>query len=54
MSLKFLQKLAKMKAKDLIDIGINIEIVPLILKGETFDYSKFYAVNEFLNLFFRK
>jgi ATP-dependent DNA helicase 2 subunit 1 len=40
---KLLEKLAKIKAKDLIDVGIKIEIIPVVLKGETFDYSKFYA-----------
>jgi hypothetical protein len=38
------KKLAKNKAKDLNDIGIALEIVPLILKGEQFDYTKFYGV----------
>jgi hypothetical protein len=39
------KKLARNKAKDLNDIGIALEIVPLILKGEQFDYTKFYGVN---------
>jgi len=39
-----LKKLAKNKAKDLNDIGIALEIVPLVLKGDQFDYTKFYGV----------
>lgn len=40
-----LEKMAKNKAKDLHDIGISIELVPLVLKGESnsFDYSMFYG-----------
>ncbi|CAF0845279.1 unnamed protein product [Brachionus calyciflorus] len=40
---KTLEKLAKNKAKDLYDIGIVLEVVPVVLMGEEFDYSKFYA-----------
>ena len=36
--------MAKNKAKDLNDIGISLELIPLVLKGESFDYSKFYGV----------
>ena len=41
--------MAKNKAKDLHDIGISIELVPLVLKGESnsFDYSMFYGVGHF-------
>lgn len=39
------QKLAKNKAKDLNDIGILLEVVPVALKNEEFDFSKFYGVN---------
>ena len=38
------KKLAKIKAKDLHDVEINTEIIPVVLKGEKFDYSKFYGV----------
>lgn len=38
-----LEKLAKNKAKDLHDIGIIIELVPLIRENECFDYSLFYG-----------
>lgn len=41
---KTLEKLAKNKAKDLYDIGILLEVVPVVVEGERFDYSKFYAV----------
>lgn len=44
---KTLQKLAKNKSKDLYDVGINLEVVPVIFEGDKFDYSKFYAVNLF-------
>jgi ATP-dependent DNA helicase 2 subunit 1 len=37
------QRLAKNKAKDLIDIGIQLDVVPLSKRGETFDFSEFYA-----------
>jgi len=40
---KIFEKLAKNKAKDLNDIGIALEIIPLVIKGEEFDYSQFYG-----------
>lgn len=40
---KKLEQLAKNKAKDLNDIGIMLELVPLIAKGQQFDYTKFYG-----------
>lgn len=40
---KSFEKLAKNKAKDLNDIGIVLELIPLTLDGEQFDYSKFYG-----------
>jgi hypothetical protein len=36
--------LAKNKVRDLHDIGISLEILPVVPKGEKFDYSRFYAV----------
>jgi hypothetical protein len=36
--------MAKNKAKDLNDIGIGLELIPLVLEGDSFDYSKFYGV----------
>jgi hypothetical protein len=36
--------LALNKAKDLNDIGIALEIVPVVLAEEKFDYTKFYGV----------
>jgi hypothetical protein len=29
-----------------MDVDINLEIVPVVLNGEKFDYSKFYGVNK--------
>ena len=26
-----------------MDVGISLDIVPFVLKGEKFDYTKFYA-----------
>lgn len=41
---KSFEKLAKNKAKDLNDIGISLELIPLVLdSNEQFDYSKFYG-----------
>ena len=40
---KTLEKLAKNKAKDLFEIGIALEVVPVVLKDEKFDYNKFYG-----------
>ena len=49
---KTLEKLAKNKAKDLYDIGIVLEVVPVVLIGEEFDYSKFYAVSILLFFYY--
>lgn len=38
-----LEKLAKKKAADINDMGIVLEIIPLTIKGEKFDYLKFYG-----------
>ncbi len=37
------EKLAKNKAKDMNDIGILLELIPLIIADEKFDYGKFYG-----------
>ena len=44
-----LKKLSKNKANDLKDIGIALEIVPVVMKDQTFDYNKFYGVSCFLS-----
>ncbi len=40
---KSLEKLAKNKAKDLCDIGIVLELIPLVVGDEKFDYGQFYG-----------
>lgn len=40
---KFLEKLAKRKAADIADMGIVMEIIPLMNDGENFDYLEFYG-----------
>lgn len=40
------KRLAKNRAKDLNDIGIALELIPVICEGEEFSYSKFYAVRQ--------
>lgn len=35
--------MAKSKYKDLNDIGIKFDIIPLVKKEQKFDYSDFYA-----------
>jgi len=37
------QRLALNKAKDVMDIGIKIDLIPLYKKGDKFDYSEFYS-----------
>jgi hypothetical protein len=39
--------LAKNRAKDLADISINLQVIPILNENEKFDYLKFYAVRLF-------
>ncbi len=43
--------MAKNRAKDLADISINLQVIPILNENEKFDYLKFYAVRLFLVFF---
>ena len=40
------KRLAKNRAKDLFDVNIGLDLVPVLKEGERFDYTKFYGVSQ--------